>query len=77
MAIVSPSRPTHDQESSTGKTGPVFPERRALSLRLSNCSPEEWAYIVSVCRYAFDHVFDANATQRAVYENTTEFLIQV
>eukprot|EP00903_Cladosiphon_okamuranus_P015604 g14408.t1 len=27
-------------------------------------------------RYAFDHVFDATATQRAVYENTTKFLIQ-
>lgn len=28
-------------------------------------------------RYAFDYVFDATATQRAVYENTTKFLIQV
>ncbi|CAM9483359.1 unnamed protein product [Ectocarpus sp. 4 AP-2014] len=27
-------------------------------------------------RYAFDYVFDATATQRAVYENTTKFLIQ-
>ncbi|CAM9976189.1 unnamed protein product, partial [Laminaria digitata] len=27
-------------------------------------------------RYAFDYVFDASATQRAVYENTTKFLIQ-
>lgn len=33
--------------------------------------------LADVNRYAFDYVFDATATQRAVYENTTKFLIQV
>lgn len=36
-----------------------------------NCRPD------ACNRYAFDYVFDATATQRAVYENTTKFLIQV
>lgn len=34
-------------------------------------------FVDSNDRYAFDYVFDATATQRAVYENTTKFLIQV